>query len=427
MKFRHLNIAVFLITLLVLGGMNMATSKASVYIETENRMTKESPEFSSEELFSGNYFKDYEAFFSDNFVLRSTFVSTSKAILANKGLQQEDKVEIIEFAGANIDMAVRHDQVAVEDSELVEEVSETGETIEGEVAQTNLGKIFIYDNKAMELNFYNEVATRNYAEVINKYANRFADVSVGLMMIPTQVEFIDNNAYRELSISQRTTLDWTYTFLDDTVKVIDVYDSLKDHSDEYIYFGTDHHWTQRGAFYAYQVLREQLGLAVQTVDDYDIEIHEQYLGSLFKVSASEVLKNNPDYIEIFQLDTPHDYYALEGYINYGAGHVYVDKFLDTDQKYGVFLGGDSKLVKIETDNIYGRNIVVLKDSYANAFIPFLIQAYDNIVVVDPRLFEGTIDDVIAEHEITDILFLNYALINRYDGYSKLYDGLLKGD
>ena len=98
--------------------------------------------------------------------------------------------------------------------------------------------------------------------------------------------------------------------------------------------------------------------------------------------------------------------------------------MNTEEKYAVYIGGDQPIVKIETDQNYGRNILVLKDSYANALVPYLIGVADNVVVIDPRFFNGKVEDVIAEHSITDILFVNYALITRWDGYSELYGKLL---
>ncbi len=50
---------------------------------------------------------------------------------------------------------------------------------------------------------------------------------------------------------------------------------------------------------------------------------------------------------------------------------------------------------------------------------------DNIVVIGLRFFDGKLDDIITKHSITDILFINYALVIRWDGYSQLYNKLLK--
>ena len=71
MSTKHLNIVVFFLVLVIIGSMNIATPNEQVKIENENRMTKPLPEFSKEELFSGEYFKKFDAFFADNFIMRN--------------------------------------------------------------------------------------------------------------------------------------------------------------------------------------------------------------------------------------------------------------------------------------------------------------------------------------------------------------------
>ena len=53
----------------------------------------------------------------------------------------------------------------------------------------------------------------------------------------------------------------------------------------------------------------------------------------------------------------------------------------------------------------GKNLLVLKDSYANCFLPFLIPYYDEIVVIDPRYYYDDIYSEITSQKITEILFL----------------------
>jgi hypothetical protein len=50
-------------------------------------------------------------------------------------------------------------------------------------------------------------------------------------------------------------------------------------------------------------------------------------------------------------------------------------------------------------------LLVIKDSYANAFIPFLAPFYSEITVIDPRYYYDSIDALIADAQITDVLYL----------------------
>lgn len=424
MSIKHLNIVVFFAILIIIGAINVLIPHEQIKIESENRMTKPMPEFSLGKLFSGDYFKEFDAFFADNFVKRNTYVSLSKKIKAFKGLEWGDKAELVDYAGANIDQKGNTycmEKQRAEDKELTNK----GESLEGSVENSNWGKILIYNNAAMELNTYDEKAAKNYAESINAYADRFSEINVYSLLVPTQIEFINNERYRELSVSERKTIADTQGFLNNKVIPVNVYDNLAVHSDEYIYFRTDHHWTQRGAFYGYQAFVECLGEKKPSLSDYEKTDYGEFLGSLYLVTRNEKLKENPDYIELFDPQVSHKYQSLAEKVYYNEGQVFVKKWLKTDDKYAVFLGSDQPIVKIETNQNYGRNILVLKDSYANALVPYLMGVADNIVVIDPRLFTGKVDDVIAKHDITDILFVNYALITRWDGYAQLYSNLLK--
>jgi hypothetical protein len=60
--------------------------------------------------------------------------------------------------------------------------------------------------------------------------------------------------------------------------------------------------------------------------------------------------------------------------------------------------------------------VIIKDSFANAFIPWLAPHYENIIVIDPRHFDGSAIDVINEYESADLIFLDTALISEVSEY-----------
>ena len=65
---------------------------------------------------------------------------------------------------------------------------------------------------------------------------------------------------------------------------------------------------------------------------------------------------------------------------------------------------------IETGVKNGKTLLVLKDSFANSFIPFLTGEYEKILVVDPRYQRTGISQMIEEEAVTDILVL-YNIIN----------------
>ena len=48
---------------------------------------------------------------------------------------------------------------------------------------------------------------------------------------------------------------------------------------------------------------------------------------------------------------------------------------------------------------------MLKDSYANSFVPFLAQHYRKIVMVDPRYYYGDLEQLIQVENVQEILYL----------------------
>jgi hypothetical protein len=87
--------------------------------------------------------------------------------------------------------------------------------------------------------------------------------------------------------------------------------------------------------------------------------------------------------------------------------------------YAAFLGGDFPWGEITTDNNNGKRIVVIKDSYANAFVPFLLPHFSKVYYLDPRYYKGNLIDFVKEQKITDVLFLNNSTVTRNTGISKI--------
>ena len=69
--------------------------------------------------------------------------------------------------------------------------------------------------------------------------------------------------------------------------------------------------------------------------------------------------------------------------------------------YALFMGGDHAFARVDTDVDNGKCALVIKDSYANALIPFLTAHYETVLVIDPRSFYGTLSDLTAEYEIDE--------------------------
>ncbi|MER3123727.1 DHHW family protein, partial [Bacillus altitudinis] len=79
--------------------------------------------------------------------------------------------------------------------------------------------------------------------------------------------------------------------------------------------------------------------------------------------------------------------------------------LDFQDKYSVFLNGDHPIVEINTTTNTPRQLLLIKDSYANSMVPYLIESYSKITIVDPKYYSNNLYDLISDNKFTDVLFL----------------------
>lgn len=193
---------------------------------------------------------------------------------------------------------------------------------------------------------------------------------------------------------------------------VDVRDTLMDHNDEYIYYKTDHHWTSAGACLAYDAWSERTGGEVEKEDGLAKNVvSDKFRGSLY----SKILDADSAYDEIWT-------YGLQKDEAFGSkdctvtidekqqlDSIYDDEKLQEKDKYAYFLGGNYGQVHIQNQKAAskakGKNILIIKDSFANSFVPFVTQDCENIYMVDLRYYNGDMKAYLQEHEITDVLVL----------------------
>ena len=75
------------------------------------------------------------------------------------------------------------------------------------------------------------------------------------------------------------------------------------------------------------------------------------------------------------------------------------EFSFTGKRLDIILSCD----KNNADN--GKSLLLLKDSYANAFVQFLLPYYSKITIVDPRYYSDDLEQLIKDQEITEVLIL----------------------
>ncbi len=225
------------------------------------------------------------------------------------------------------------------------------------------------------------------------------------MVVPTHTEFgIPSRLAGEIyTQSQSQNIKTIYSSYIADVKPINCYNALCKHKDEYIYFNTDHHWTGLGAYYAYQAFCEQTGQQALALTDCTEQTIDGFEGSFYSADASLT----PDSVHYWkfpyqthakrQEESGAEMYDTDVYYEGAAG----------SGAYITFIYGDSSLfIEYNDTNKNGKKIAVVKESYGNAFVPYLTNNYEEVHIIDFRYFTQNIKEYMQENGITEILFLN---------------------
>ncbi|MEG1819658.1 MAG: DHHW family protein [Oscillospiraceae bacterium] len=273
---------------------------------------------------------------------------------------------------------------------------------------TTSSSIIISGTSAMEMYGISPKSLQRYAETINAFSTLVPKSQVYVLLAPTAMEFYGPEKFNTGNRSQDAGIKLAYAALAKNVKSVDSRSALRMHTDEYIYFRTDHHWTARGAYYAYTAFAKTAGFNPSKLDTYTVGKVDGFVGSMYRYTQAQVLKDNPDYVETFTPKTPATGLIFsDATMTQSRPLTIVASSVAAGNKYLAFIQGDNPIIKITTGNKNGRKIILIKESYGNAFAPFLIDNYEEVYVTDPRKIDMNLASFANANGINDILFLNY--------------------
>ncbi len=278
------------------------------------------------------------------------------------------------------------------------------------------GGITVVDGFGMELVGISEQSAKNYAGVINAVAASLdSNITVYNMIVPTASEYY---APIGLYTNQLSGIQTSYANLSDRVVPVNVYDILAEKAGEKIYFSTDHHWTQRGAYYAYKEFMEYQGIAVPELWNFENIPSYSFVGSLAGFArgtyAGTVMRNSPELLERF---VPK--YATVGTVYYDQDMTRMGgtvKAVNTGTNaYYAFIGGDNPITVFYTEAQSDKTLVIIKESFGNAFATWAFNDYKKVCIVDPRRFNGfggnynsfNLNRFCRNVGATDVMFINY--------------------
>lgn len=436
MKRLQLDSITFLTIILVLGIANFVNGNKPEVSELENRALAQKPKLTLSSLASGSYFNDYNDYYNDTFICRDQLLKISYGIKQAMFFNTSDAKIIVadkskEYNISDEKKANSSGEVNSSDKNNSGNKGNTGnETNPANQPQSTLGAPsptpekkynesegvgywLVIDGKAVELFKFNKESFEYYAEVLNKYNERLNNkIPIYSLIAPTNSEFAQLKKYKGISDSQNNAIKFLDTKFSSGITAVNSYDILNSHKDEYIYFRSDHHWTALGAYYGYSAFMETKNEKVVSLENYQRVQIDNFLGSSYSKTMDKSIENNPDTIYAY-IPFVNYKYEMHHWNKSSEAELIDMKYAETKRdKYLVFLsGGDATWAVIKTDNKNGKKLLVIKDSYGNTFVPFLLPHYEEIYVVDPRFYDitihGNLIDFIGSKGINEILFVNY--------------------
>ncbi|WP_419875080.1 DHHW family protein [Candidatus Pristimantibacillus sp. PTI5] len=334
------------------------------FSDMENRSLQKAPKLTWDNIWSKTFSEESESYVTDHFPFRTNWVWT-KSMLEQLRLQQENNGI---YKGS--------------DGYLFEKLSKP-----------------------------NETEIKEYAAALTKYAQNHPDASITFMLAPTSIGlYPERLPWLADAYPQKEVNGLIGKQVQGSMSFMDGFDFLSAAADgdKPIYYKTDHHWTTYGAYLAYTAYAGQMGWTPVSEDDFNIEtVTDSFLGSYHTRSQFSGLK--PDSIQAYKDKSgiQTDMYIAD--TDKTVPSMYDPGYLAKKDKYSYFLGGVHALMTLHSelppDKIDLDKLLVIKDSYAHSFLPFLTQHVQDIHVIDIRYYNGSISDYMDENGIKDVLML----------------------
>ena len=367
MKNRNkITVALFGILLFGISISNQLIS-AKDFSEVENRQLKQMPKLTANSLFSGTFGKDYETYLSDQFIGRDQWISlktTSDRMMGKK------EVNGVYFA---------------KDDYLIEK--HTKSELDSAQYKKNIKRL---------------------KTVTNTYTKLLGNGHVKVMFAPTASYILRDK------LPSFAPEDPQEDILNDLKKsakkgtFVDLRPIMKKKKNEYIYYRTDHHWTTLGAYYAYTEWANSVGIKPIPMNQWKKEnVSKEFLGTVYS-KVNQATKK--DAIQFWTRKSGEKYEVVYDMGQKKSNSLYERSYLKKKDKYSAFLDGNHALTVIKNKKVKnGKKLLIVKDSYAHSFAPFVASHFEEVHLIDLRYFNMGIRDYVKQYKITDMLILYHAM------------------
>lgn len=344
------------------------------FSEMENRNLARFPEFSFDALKSGSFTGDIESYMSDQVFLKDSLVS----------LKTDCERAVLKTCQNGVYFG--------KDGYYLQQYTE------------NLSQI---DKNINCINDWTE--------------NIESNIPINFILVPNAVSILEDKLpLLSVNDNQLDSIAHIEDTLSDRITLFNAYDALKAEADKnvQVFYKTDHHWTNAGAKAVFEAFLSSEREPV-TDDEFDSTIkRDDFYGTLYSKAPSAFTE--PD---TMILPEHSDMQLTVEYVNENkTTDSIIDKsFLDKKDKYSAFLGGNFARVNIKSkDSITGQKVLILKDSYANAMMPYFADQYPDITILDMRYYhfeDRTVSELVNSGDFDRIILLyNMDFINSDDNF-----------
>ena len=452
-KYHNLGIILFAGVMLLgafLGLLFFARRKTS---EKEKRSLAKYPSFTMKTFLNGEYFSDVSTWYSDTYPFRDALVSADQKLKGLYGIESKTMMVGEEKQADEIPDINDNTEAVTETTTAATTEAATGDTEAGATTEATTEKVREVDppdSKGMDEEIQNQIQQNlyvkgdaaysvyyfgkenctNYVAALNNVAAELkGQTTVYNILVPNNsgVMLSEDELSKLAGSDQEQAIDYYYSIESDDVKTVDTIKTLREHNDEYLYFRTDHHWTQLAAYYVYQNFCKVKGMEAHDLSYYDKKEFKNFLGTFYSTLGNSNMEANPDTVDAYVPKGTNDmtFWDTDGK-EWNWNVIYDVDSWASSSKYMTFIGGDRPMEVIENPQIKdGSSCVVLKESYGNCFVPFLVDHYQTVYVLDYRYTTVNVLDFVKEKQADDLIIINNITIIGSTSVVDLISGLLK--
>ncbi|WP_124099854.1 DHHW family protein [Ruminococcus sp. Marseille-P6503] len=428
LEFNFINSVLCILLIFGVGIALVVMHRESGFIDSENRNLAEFPKFSISSYLSGEFTSGITEYYTDTIPNRENLKKFSSVFSDILGIHINDvkikgDVSVVEKEQLDENKKATTTTVtAFTGSVTTKKTSETTTTASKKKTTTSkkkeepklddgawAGNVVVAGSgknvRAMSA-FYGIFENgEKYAQAVNSYKEALGGgVNVYNMSIPLSSAFYMPDNLKDSFSDQKDCIENIGLNLSGVIDC-NVYAALEKHTDEYIYSRTDHHWQPRGAYYAAQVFAQKAGVDFPALSAYEKCEIEGFVGTMYAYSDyDEELNENPDTFIYYKPDNDYTVkYYDTAFENGYEGSLFFD-YASGVNCYSAILNKDEQITEITTDCENGRVLVIMKDSYGNALVPFLTHSFSKIYVCDFRYMDINAKEFMENVGATDVLF-----------------------